>query len=97
MVGQVVAGAVVQSATKDEGLVNQLFKVVTIVSLISAIALIAFALFLAFNIFDALGGVIETTGGFVSSLFSPFRALGRGTEIVFGSITAFTSAFAGRR
>jgi hypothetical protein len=97
MVGQVVAASVVQSATKDEGLVNQVFKIIVIIALIATIALVAFSLFLAFNIFDALGGVIETTGGFLSSLFSPFRALGRGTEIVFGSITAFTSAFAGRR
>jgi|DEB0MinimDraft_6_1074348.scaffolds.fasta_scaffold01535_5 hypothetical protein len=97
MVGQLVAGAVVQSATKDEGLVNQLFKIIVIIALIATIALIAFSLFLAFNIFDALGGVIEGGVGFFSILTAPFRLIGAGSEFVFGSITAFGSSFFARR
>lgn len=97
MVGQVVAGAVVQSATKDEGLVNQLFKIIVIVALIATIVLISFSLFLAFNIFEALGGVIEGAVGFFDILTLPFSGIGNGVQLLFGSITAFGSSFFARR
>jgi hypothetical protein len=97
MVGQVVAGTVVTEANSKGSFIDQLLKLITIVAVISAIAIIGVVLFVAFNIYEAIGGTIETVGGFFSVFTDPFRVIGRGSEVLFGGITGFASNFFGRR
>ena len=86
MVGQVVgavAPVVVQSATEDGGLLNRLFKIITIVAIVAGLLIIGLVLFLAFNIWEAVGGTFETIGQIGQQIFS------------FGGISPIISIFTG--
>ena len=97
MVGQVVAGTVVKEAGNSGSFIDQLLKLITIVAIIASITIVGIVLFVAFNIYEAIGGTIETATGFFRVFTDPFGVIGEGSEVLFGGITGFASNFFGRR
>ena len=79
--------AVVQSATKEDGIVNQAFKLTVLIGLGLAIGI---GIYLIYN----LTGILQ-------DIFTPvtatFKALGPVTDIILAPITFGLSLFTGRR
>lgn len=94
MVGQVVgavAPVVVQSATNEDGLLNRLFKIITILAIISSIVVVVIVLAITFSIWEAVGGSIETLGAFISIGTRSLPGFGLLAPVFTGLISAFST------
>jgi len=82
--------AVVQSATKEDGIVNQAFKITVLIALALAIGV---GIFLLYNLTSILNDVGEAGKGFLGSVVDTIFF----ENPLFAPFTFAASAFTGRR
>ena len=101
MVGQVVAGSVapvvIDSATKDGGLLNSVLKFLTVVAIIAGFAILGVVLVVSFEIIQAVSGIIDTGVGFFEQFTRPFSVGSSAIAGIGSAITGLASAFFIRR